>query len=32
MPHSPIPHMEYLVPEDSLAEYRGKIPVIGPIP
>jgi len=26
-----IPHMEYLVPEDSLAEYRGKIPEQGPI-
>lgn len=27
-----IPHMEYLVPEDSLAEYKGKIPEQGPIP
>ena len=23
--------MEYLVPEDSLAEYRGKVPESGPI-
>jgi arylsulfatase A len=26
-----IPHMEYLVPEDSLAEYRGKVTEVGPI-
>jgi arylsulfatase A-like enzyme len=27
-----LPHMEYLVPEDSLAEYRDKIPEEGTIP
>jgi arylsulfatase A len=27
-----IPHMEYLVPDDSLAEYRDKIPEEGQIP
>jgi arylsulfatase A len=27
-----IPHMEYLVPQDSLNEYKGKISELGPIP
>jgi arylsulfatase A-like enzyme len=27
-----IPHMEYLVPQDSIDEYKGKIPELAPIP
>jgi arylsulfatase A len=27
-----IPHMEYLVPQDSIDQYKGKFPEMGPIP